>query len=71
MQNFTLGSSNENPSAGLESGVLIHKVEEEDLFERQVAQLGNRINFCHEILIFELVFGKPFNSAVEPLGNRQ
>jgi hypothetical protein len=65
MHDLTFRCSDEDSSASFEGGELIHKVEEEQFVEGQFAECGQSINFFHEILMFELVFGVPFNPIVE------
>jgi hypothetical protein len=62
--------SNQKSSASTESGELIHKVVEEDLFEWVSTELSEGINFSYKVLIFELILCVPFNSIVESLGDR-
>lgn len=67
MDHFSLGSPHEQASAGSEGGILVHEIEEEDLFEGQLAQRGHCIDFLHEILMDKLVLGVPLHPVVEAL----
>ena len=63
--------SDEETCAKRDSRKLVEEVEEEHLLE------GNVHNFCltiylfYKILIFELIFGKPLHSLIEPLGDHK
>ena len=69
MDHLTLWSANQQPSACRKSGILVHEVEEEYLFERQPAESGYRINLTHEVLVDKLVLCVPFHTIVESFGD--
>lgn len=71
MDDLALRSTNQQASASGKGRVLIHEVEEEDLFEGQLAQLGHCINFLHEILVDKLILSVPLHAIVEALGDGQ
>jgi hypothetical protein len=63
--------SDEEASAGCEGGELVHEIEEEDLLEWVAAQLGKRVDFGYEVLVFELVASVPFYTVVKTFWDRK
>jgi hypothetical protein len=60
---------NQYTRAGFEGWEFIHEIEEEQFIEWESTQLGNRINFPHEILVDEFVLGVPLDAVVEAFGD--
>jgi hypothetical protein len=63
--------AHDDSSAGLEGGEFVHEVQEEEFVEGQAAELGNCVDLGNEILMFELIFGEPFNTVEESFGDRE
>jgi hypothetical protein len=71
MKNFSRRIAYQNGCTGLKSRKLIHKVDKEQLIERESRQFGYRLNFSNEILVSINIFGKPLNSIKEGFGDWQ
>ena len=67
MHDLAVFGPHQNPRAGLEGAVLVHKVEKEKLAELVAAESGQGINLSHEVLMLEDVVSVPVDCLEEGL----